>query len=66
MKMTDVWRHVPREIPPLPVVLPWLNLLGSALLGLMAFGAWGLLIGPACLGACLALAWLWRLVAGWF
>ena len=46
------WRPPPRvqrlldRLPPLPIMLPWLNLVGSAFLGLLVLGVWGLVAGP--------------------
>ena len=56
-------KRVIDRLPPLPILLPALNLAGSAALGLMVLGAWGLLVGPLLMVAALATAVVWRWVA---
>lgn len=74
-RMTEfvaAWRPPPRiqrlleRLPPLPVMLPWLNLVGSAVLGLLTLGAWGLLVGPLVFLSWWLLAALWRWIGPFF
>jgi hypothetical protein len=56
-------RRVTDRLPPPAILVPLCNLAGSALLGLLVAGAWGLVAGPLLLAGWLAVALIWRRIA---
>lgn len=56
-------RRVIDRLPPPPILVPLCNLAGSALLGLLVAGNWGLVAGPLLLAGWLAVALIWRRIA---